>query len=153
MNVQQAYAGVQTVLRETFSGIRPVLTYADGAATVTRGQEDTGQEADRATLSQYRYVRTKVSRAKRGALLGVVERAWKAEGYRITQVDPDPDMPAVYAVTPAGYSVNLAVGAPGNVYFVVGSPEFAAGQGTDSFQGGGSAQAVVPDVDDPFWSH
>ncbi|CCB76422.1 MULTISPECIES: hypothetical protein [Streptomycetaceae] len=119
---------------------------------MTRLNNVLGRPDGTAVLAQDRYVMTKVSQAKRGALLGVVERSWKRFGYRIESVNPSKIVPAIFAVTPDGYGVNIQVGVEGNVSFEVGSPSFPYSEDSEAYDSGGLEPDTMPDVDDPFWS-
>ncbi|MGW7002610.1 hypothetical protein ACWGCW_07235 [Streptomyces sp. NPDC054933] len=153
MNADQAQEGMSAVLSKTFSAIRPTLKYQDASPTVSRSDDIAGRPTGTATLSRYRYVMTKVSAGKRGALLGVVERSWKKFGYSIGSVNPDKEMPSIAAATPDGYGIQIEVGYPGNVSFVATSPVIDYPEGSNQFSGGGMVQNIMPNVDDAFWSH
>jgi len=100
---------------------------------------------------------TIISEGRRGSLLGVVERAWKARGYAITGVDPDKSMPAVYAKDPAGYRMSLSVGYAGRFHVSVTTPCFIlsavrAPQTRASGRAFEGENVPVPYVRSEFWS-
>lgn len=65
---------------------------------------------------------TVVSAQRRGSLLGVVDRFWRKSGYRMTAINNDVDVPAIYARTEDGFQVGLIVADEGQVHFDVLSP-------------------------------
>lgn len=65
---------------------------------------------------------TDISAARRGNLLGVVDRFWRKSGYRMTVVNNDVEFPAVYARTADGFGVRLRIGGKGQAFFQVDSP-------------------------------
>ncbi len=65
---------------------------------------------------------TVVSPGRRGSLLGVVDRHWKREGFRLRLINSHADAPAMYAETKDGFAVSLIVADKGQVHFDVLSP-------------------------------
>ncbi|ARI53255.1 hypothetical protein A6E92_14375 [Streptomyces sp. S8] len=74
------------------------------------------------TVTRRRTVMTVVSAQRRGSLLGVVDRFWRKSGYRMTAINNDVDVPAIYARTGDGFQVGLIVADKGQVHFDVLSP-------------------------------
>ncbi|WP_330175000.1 hypothetical protein OG875_16595 [Streptomyces sp. NBC_01498] len=102
-------------------------------------------------------VMTVVSRERRGSLLGVVERNWKARGYQVTGVRASEELPAMYASTPDGFRMRIAVAGEGQFFFSITTPCFAKSDVADPLtrpntpqREGGYPQR--PDVRDDFWS-
>ncbi|RAJ68653.1 hypothetical protein K388_01404 [Streptomyces sp. KhCrAH-43] len=101
---------------------------------------------------------TVVSEARRGSLLGVVDRFWRQNGYRIKAVNRDVDLPAIYAQTSDGFGVTLSVGGQGQAFFEVDSPCVEESEVAESTTppNGPSYDGVYPlprpNVRDDFWS-
>lgn len=154
MSPDQARDRLHTLLDGTFEAIKPVVTYREGWPRVTENDQPAGT----ANVALERYVMTKVSTAKYGALLGLVERRWKSLGYVIESVNADPVMPAVFARASDGSALNLRVGYPGNI--TIGAVVNPVRATTSPF-GPEPPQPtlpngnpdILPSVDDPFWSH
>ncbi len=75
---------------------------------------------------------TVVSAQRRGSFLGVVDRFWRKSGYRMTAINNDVDVPAIYARTRQGFQVGLIVADKGQVHFDVYSPCVRPSEVTDS---------------------
>lgn len=65
---------------------------------------------------------TKISKERRGSLLGVIERHWKKKGYEITGVDSDREKPAIFASTAEDYRIAFKIGRRGQVFIQIASP-------------------------------
>ncbi|MDI5967351.1 hypothetical protein POF50_019215 [Streptomyces sp. SL13] len=148
----QAAEGIRAVLDRTYAAILPGLTRNDNALLLNPAGDPGSGPSPVARLMEYSDITTVVSSARRGSLLGVIERAWLSFGYVIDEVNGDFSMPSMDVRTPDGYGVQLNVGAPGNVYFLVSSPLIRRPADTFAY-----SQPLVPtqlpDVDHPFWSH
>ncbi|GAA1985384.1 hypothetical protein [Kitasatospora viridis] len=154
-----ARAKLTALLDDTFAAVSPPLKFRESWPDVTENDAPEGT----ANVSLDRFVLTKVDRGKYGALLGLVERHWKARGYTIESVNTDVSMPGIFARTPDRSAVQLTVGAPGNITVTANvSPIDVA----DSTPPGGpygprpveptAANGnldILPTYDDPFWSH
>ncbi|WP_330297065.1 hypothetical protein [Streptomyces sp. NBC_00503] len=157
MNLQQGADRADIILQETLAAATPELRwnhgpYGDsGCTTALNGATGTGA-ADRSIL-----ILTIVSEQRRGALLGLIERDWKARGYKITSVNTSAEFPAIYASTPEDYTLTVKVGGEGQFMLKAATPCL-----TDS-----GVQAPLtkpntpvrntpfpqrPDVHDDFWS-
>ena len=81
----------------------PALKWRDGWYEVEESTSGINDRPDgTAHIVRRRRVTTKISQAKYGALLGIVERYWKKRGYKITTINADERMPAINAATPDG---------------------------------------------------
>lgn len=109
-------------------------------------------------MSRMRVVMTIVSDGRRGSFLGVVDRFWRKNGYRIKAVNKDADFPAIYAQTSDGFGVTLSVGAKGQAFFEVDSPCVEESEVAESTTppNGPSYEGVYPlprpNVRSDFWS-
>ncbi|MFI6444928.1 hypothetical protein [Kitasatospora sp. NPDC050543] len=154
----------EALLQHTLEAVRPELVWRHGvpssgarlAAPGTPAGADLGWY-----VSRNRNVMTIVSPARRGALLGVVERHWRRFGCTITSVNADPVLPAIYAVTAGGFRLALDFGTAGNAYFTAASPavarsaylEYPPGTpGSPEHPGSVEDMAPLPYVRCPFWS-
>ncbi|TQF04680.1 hypothetical protein E6W39_23720 [Kitasatospora acidiphila] len=151
MTPDQAVQKLKALLDDSMSDVKPPLKYWDAWPNSTE------QDGGYATASQDRYIMTKVSKAKFGALLGLLERSWKAKGYHIARVNPN--QPAMFADTPDGSSISLTVGAADNIAFEASVSPIPVIRGRDPFgtptpqptMSNGNPD-MIPKYDDPFWS-
>ncbi|MEU3184726.1 LppA family lipoprotein [Streptomyces sp. NPDC006923] len=157
VNMQQAAEKADAIMQETLSDISPELRWMHGPSNdrmcTDRKSDSTGTGSVRRRVA----VTTLVSEERRGNLLGVVERNWKARGFEITSVDADKDLPAIYAVSPEDFGVSVAAGGGGQIFFSVTTPCFAESEVSAPATGPNSAQRSDeypprPDVHDDFWS-
>ncbi|MEV7249489.1 hypothetical protein ACPXCO_16060 [Streptomyces cyaneofuscatus] len=111
MDMKTAAERSDAILDAVLGEIQPELRWAHGPTTV--GSCD---------VSRRRVVMTDISAARRGNLLGVVDRFWRKSGYRMTAVNNDAEFPAVYARTPDGFGVRLRIGGKGQAFFQVDTP-------------------------------
>ncbi|MEV6679347.1 hypothetical protein AB0N09_21215 [Streptomyces erythrochromogenes] len=158
MNMQQGAERADVILQETLAAVRPEVKWnhgPGGSAGCTKGVAGaaTGTGASDRIIS----IMTVVSEERRGALLGVIERAWKDRGYKITSVNESQKAPAIHAETQDGYALTVKVGGQGQFFLTAATPCL-----TDS----GVQQPTTPpntpqrsgpfpqrpDEQDPFWS-
>ncbi|MBM7055541.1 hypothetical protein [Streptomyces durocortorensis] len=111
MDMQGAAERADGMFYATVGEIKPGIEWVH--YTTTTGSCD---------VTRYWTVMTVVSEQRRGNFLGVVERSWKASGYRIKTVNPSKDMPAIYATSPDGFGIRVKVGYKGQAFFRVTSP-------------------------------
>lgn len=111
LDMQQAAERADAMLDATFEAIVPEVEWTHD--TTTAGSCD---------VVRRRTVLTVISDTRRGGFLGLVERNWKAKGYRITAVRPHKESPAVYAVSPDGFGIRLLFGYEGQAFFQVATP-------------------------------
>ena len=88
INLQQATDKADLIMQGTLRAVQPELTWVHGPS-LDRSCGDYKVDG-RATGSMSRnvVVMTVVSKARRGSLLGLIERYWKSQGYTITSVNP-----------------------------------------------------------------
>ncbi|MFV2118864.1 hypothetical protein ACE14D_10645 [Streptomyces sp. Act-28] len=147
MDMQGAADRADTMLDETFKAIVPEVQWTHG--TTTTGSCD---------VVRRRTVLTIISDARRGSFLGLVERAWKAKGYRITAVRAQKESPAVYAVSPDGFGIRLLFGYQGQAFFQVATPCVQESEVADPrTPPNGPAylpdqKIPTPDIRSDFWS-
>ncbi|MEV5601708.1 hypothetical protein AB0L33_09725 [Streptomyces sp. NPDC052299] len=146
MDMQAAAEHADAIMDATLSGIKPAVQWAHGPTTT--GSCD---------VTRRRSVMTIISADRRGNFLGVVERGWKDQGYRIKGINNDLDSPAIYAQTDDGFGVSLIFGG-GQAFFEVDSPcvdesdvaEATASPNGPSYEG--EYPLPRPNVRSDFWS-
>ncbi|MGW6741920.1 hypothetical protein ACWGDX_14545 [Streptomyces sp. NPDC055025] len=155
--MQQAAEKADAIMHETVSGIRPELRWNHGPSNdhICSGLKD--ELPGRGSVKRRIAVMTVVSEERRGNLLGVVERNWKARGYEITSVDADKDLPAIYAASPENFRMSVAVGGEGQFFFSITTPCFTESAVPDPATEPNTPQRAGeyparPDVYDDFWS-
>ncbi|NEB73820.1 hypothetical protein G3I40_00965 [Streptomyces sp. SID14478] len=151
MNMQQAAEQADDILDKTFAAVKPPVHWTHS--------DTTARECD---VSRRRAVMTIISKERRGSFLGVVERFWKAQGYKQTSHNSDPEYPATYFQTPSGYQVRLRIGSDGQGFFEVATPCVKHSEvdppksktvGPDYSSGSYVGQEIpAPNVRSDFWS-
>ncbi|MGW4228432.1 hypothetical protein ACWEF9_03940 [Streptomyces sp. NPDC004980] len=147
VDMQGAADRADKILDEVLAGIRPEVQWAHDPTTT--GKCD---------VSRRRTVMTVISTERRGSFLGVVERFWRKNGYRIKAINNDVDVPAVYARTSDGFGVSLSVGGKGQAFFQVDSPCVEKSDVAESTTppNGPAYEGVYPlprpNIRSPFWS-
>ncbi|MEU0356432.1 hypothetical protein [Streptomyces cyaneofuscatus] len=111
MDMQGAAEHADGMFYATVGAINPEIEWVHRATTT--GSCD---------VTRYWTVMTVVSEQRRGNFLGVVERHWKASGYRIRTVNPSKDMPTIIATSRDGFGVRVSFGYKGQAFFEVTSP-------------------------------
>ncbi|MFE3433415.1 hypothetical protein [Streptomyces sp. NPDC059171] len=111
MDMQGAAERADEILDGVLAEIEPSVDWVHGPTT-------TGS----CTVTRRRTVMTVISPQRRGSLLGVVDRFWRNSDYRMTVINNDADIPAIYARTRDGFQVALIVADKGQVHFDVDSP-------------------------------
>ncbi|MER5729224.1 hypothetical protein ABT084_12965 [Streptomyces sp. NPDC002138] len=144
------------ILQETLAAVQPGLSWNHGPSGNSRC-EGAGSPAGSASARRSITVLTIVSEARRGALIGVIEREWKGRGYTITKVRPGRETPAVYAATPENYRLSAMVGSTGQFFFDITTPCFADSPVQDPTAKPNTPVRTGPypqrpDVHDDFWS-
>ncbi|PCG81877.1 hypothetical protein CIB93_33085 [Streptomyces sp. WZ.A104] len=128
MDMQAAAERSDEILDSVLREIQPELRWTHGPTTV--GICD---------VSRRRVVMTHISVARRGNLLGVVDRFWRKSGYRMTVVNNDAEFPAIYARTHDGFGMRLRIGGKGQAFFQVDTPCVRESEVADS-----TSQATAP---------
>ena len=161
MDATQARTRIDTLLNETLQAVKPPLKWRDGWYNVRENTSGINDRPDgTAHINRDRYIMTKISQAKFGALLGTVERYWKKQGYTITSINADKRMPAIYARTQDGNRISIEIGYPGNVTITAGVPyikdtgnPYPFGYGPLIPTTANGSLDIIPNIDDPFWSY
>ncbi|MCP9957176.1 hypothetical protein [Streptomyces sudanensis] len=147
LDMQQAAERADAMLDATFEAIVPEVEWTHD--TTTAGSCD---------VVRRRTVLTVISDTRRGGFLGLVERNWKAKGYRITAVRPHKESPAVYAVSPDGFGIRLLFGYEGQAFFQVATPCVQESKVAESKTPPNGPtylpgqEIPAPNVRSPFWS-
>ncbi|MFI2317160.1 hypothetical protein [Streptomyces sp. CB00072] len=111
MDMQGAAERADSILYATVGEITPEIEWVHRATTT--GTCD---------VTRYWTVMTVISEQRRGNFLGVVERFWKASGYRIKAVSPSKEMPSIIVRSPDGFGIRVSFGYKGQAFFQVTSP-------------------------------
>lgn len=111
MNMQEAAERADAMLYATVGAIKPEIEWVHD--TTTSGSCD---------VTRYWTVMTVISAERRGGFLGVVERFWKASGWKITAANASQERPRLYAVSPDGFGISLLFGHQGQAFFEVTTP-------------------------------
>ncbi|MFC8825105.1 hypothetical protein ACFT9I_07060 [Streptomyces sp. NPDC057137] len=153
MDMQEAAVQADSIMLKTLNGVRPELRWNHGPSIDSR----CGDAPDTGSVKRRIAVMTIVSKERRGSLLGVVERNWKGRGYQVTSVRASEELPAMYASTPDGFRMRIAVAGEGQFFFSITTPCFTESDVADPktrpntpHREGGYPQR--PDIHDDFWS-
>ncbi|MEU1124191.1 hypothetical protein ABZ371_11640 [Streptomyces sp. NPDC005899] len=147
VNMQEAANRADGILDAVLAKIHPGLQWAHGPTS-----------AGGCDVSRMRVVMTIISTERRGNFLGVVERFWRSNGFRIKAVNNDADFPAIYARTSDGFGASLSFGGEGQAFFEVDSPCVEKSEVAESTTppSGRSYEGVYPlprpNIRSPFWS-
>ncbi|MEV1044389.1 hypothetical protein [Streptomyces sp. NPDC049916] len=147
MDMQGAAERADEMFYATIGKIKPEIEWTHRATTT--GSCD---------VTRYWAVMTVVSEQRRGNFLGVVERFWKASGYRIDTVNPSKEMPAIYARSSDGFGIRVKFGYKGQAFIQVTSPcvdksEVAPpAKAANGRSYGIEDEIPPPDVRSDFWS-
>ncbi|KOG59481.1 hypothetical protein [Streptomyces varsoviensis] len=158
MDMQEAGERAEVILDDTFQGIKPPVKWVYFTPNEIACSDSLNLPTGTTTVKRSRGVTTKISAERRGSFLGVVQRHWEQQGYRIVQVDTNKDMPGIEARTKDGFTVSLGVGDIGNVYFNVASPcakdsDLTFPKGTPGKPGGPTGKVDLnPRDESDFWS-
>ncbi|MFE4370150.1 hypothetical protein ACFRMN_18295 [Streptomyces sp. NPDC056835] len=157
ISLQEAAEKADAIMLDTMTSVRPTLNWVHDASTASGCGDYTIDGKETGAVTRRAAVMTIVAEARRGSLLGVVERHWKEQGYTITSVDSDKEFPAIDARTAENFQVSVAVGDKGQFFFDVVTPCFIDSEvaspktkanGTP-FEG---ADVPYPSVHSDFWS-
>ncbi|MGW2249345.1 hypothetical protein ACWCXH_03980 [Kitasatospora sp. NPDC001660] len=149
-----AAARCETLLQDALDAIRPMPVWQSapprsGVRLPLPGEGD--------GLSWYvtrgRDVLTVVSEARRGALVGAVERHWRRCGWTITSLGVGRELPGVAAATRDGYQLSLHFGDLGEARLTASSPGAGRPERPSRVQvAGGCGRAPLPYVCCAHWS-
>ncbi|MFJ2394944.1 hypothetical protein ACIOTI_19595 [Streptomyces sp. NPDC087843] len=90
MDMEEAADAADRLVHQTLSAVKPPIEWTHD--TSDDGSCD-GESSDYGDVTRRAVVMTKVSRARRGALIGIIERYWKKGGHKITDVNSDEEFP------------------------------------------------------------
>ncbi|MGP3635020.1 hypothetical protein ACTU45_16880 [Streptomyces sp. 24-1644] len=147
MNMQEAADRSDGILDNVFKGIAPEVRW-------THGPTSTGS----CDVTRRRAVMTIISADRRGSFLGVVDRFWRGEGYRVKAVNDSAEVPAIFAQTKDGFGVTLIIGGEGQAFFEVDSPCVEKSEVADSTTKPtaptyeGMEHIPRPNIRSDFWS-
>lgn len=155
MSMQEAADKADTLLYETLSAVKPPVEWThDASDHGSCGGESTGM----GDVTRRAVVMTRVSKERRGALLGIIERHWKKNGHKITDVNPNADFPEIYAESGDGLlRMSLIVGGEGQFFLDVQTScvkeSSVAPPKTRAYGHSYYGEAIPrPNVEDAFWS-
>ncbi|MFD7615898.1 hypothetical protein [Streptomyces sp. NPDC059802] len=156
-SLQAAAEKADAIVLDTLSSVQPTLDWVHDVSSESGCDSYTISGRETGAVTRRAAVMTIVSEARRGSLLGVIERAWKKSGYTITSVDRDKAMPAIYARSPAGFRMSLSVGYKGRFHVSVTTPCFIMAQvRPPQTQANGRTftgdLVPAPNVHSDFWS-
>ncbi|MFF8287653.1 hypothetical protein ACF068_00290 [Streptomyces sp. NPDC016309] len=146
MDMQEAAEHADDLLDATIDAITPEIRWA---------HEDT--TTGTCEVTRRRTVMTVISQQRRGSFLGVVERFWRKQGYTISAVRRDQEMPAIYARTSKGFAIRVLFGYQGQAFFAAATPcvREATVAPPKSVPNGPAYDGVeipTPNVRSAFWS-
>lgn len=155
MNMREAAGKADALVHETLSTVKPPIEWThDLSDHGSCGGDGTGLgDATRRAV-----VMTKISKERRGALLGIIERHWKQNGHKITKVSPNVDFPEIYAERSDGLlRMSLVVGGEGQFFLDVQTScvkESSVVPPTTKVNGRSYYGDAIPrpNVKDTFWS-
>ncbi|MFJ8546537.1 hypothetical protein ACIRFH_31960 [Streptomyces sp. NPDC093586] len=155
VNMQEAADKADALVYETFSTVKPPIEWThDVSDHGSCGGESTGL----GDVTRRAVVMTKVSKERRGALLGIIERHWKKNGSKITDVKPSVDFPEMYAESGDGLlRMSLVVGGEGQFFLDVQTScvkESSVAPPATKVNGRSYYGEAIPrpNVEDAFWS-
>ncbi|MEU9374862.1 hypothetical protein AB0D94_13960 [Streptomyces sp. NPDC048255] len=158
MNMQQGATRADAILQETLAAVTPELRWNHGSggdSGCTKGIA--GAPTGTGAAGRDIIVLTVVSEQRRAALLGVIERAWKDRGYKITSTNPSKEVPWIHASTPDGYTLSVQVGGEGQFFLEAATPCLRDHPVQDPTTKPNTPVRNVPfpprpDVQDEYWS-
>lgn len=121
MDMKTAAQTADSILDKTLDAVKPRVQWAHGEPTDSLC-DSSGAPADTSSVTRRRTVTTIISDERRGAFLGLVERAWRNRGYKITGNNPNKRMPALFASTSENFRMSLIFKAKGQAFLEVVSP-------------------------------
>ncbi|MFI9254130.1 hypothetical protein [Streptomyces sp. NPDC053069] len=156
MNMQEAADHAEGIIDATLKAINPSVEVMRGPSSDSSCRDFRNDGTGAGSVTRRRYVMTVISAERRGSFLGVVERYWKKEGYKITSVRKSADMPAIFATASDGFEVSLEFGYKGQAGFRVNSPCVDASKVTEAprkpLDPNSAESKGLPYVHSDFWS-
>jgi hypothetical protein len=156
MNMRDAANHAEGVIDATLKAIKPSVEVMRGPSTDSSCTDFKNDGTGTGSVTRRRYVMTIISAERRGSFLGVVESYWKKEGYKITSVRSNADMPAIFATAPDGFQVSLEFGYKGQAGFHVTSPCVTESKVTEAprapLKPGSPESKGLPHIHSDFWS-
>ncbi|WP_411114307.1 hypothetical protein [Streptomyces sp. 029-5] len=157
ISLQEAAEKADAIMLNTMTSVRPTLNWVHDASTASGCGDYTIDGKQTGAVTRRAALMTIVSEARRGSLLGVVERYWKEQGYTIKSVDTDSEFPAIDAETSENFQVSVAVGDKGQFFFDVVTPCFIESEVAQPKTNANGTPFEGPKVPDPsvhsdFWS-
>lgn len=117
VDMQGAANEADKLIYQTLSTVKPPIEWTHD--TSDDGSCD-GGSSGYGDVTRRAVVMTKISKARRGALIGIIERYWKKNGHKITDVNSDKEFPEVYAKTGDDLlQMSLIVGGEGQFFLDV----------------------------------
>lgn len=157
ISLQEGAEKADAIMLNTMSSVRPTLNWVHDGSTDGGCGDYTIDGKQTGAVTRRTAVMTIVSEARRGSLLGVVERYWKKQGYTITSVNSSKKFPAINARTSENFQVSVAVGDKGQFFFDVVTPCFIESEVAPPKTKANGTPFEGPKVPDPsvhsdFWS-
>ncbi|MGX4689370.1 hypothetical protein [Streptomyces sp. JNUCC 63] len=156
MNMQEAADHAEGIIDEALKAINPSVEVMRGPSSDSSCTDFKNDGIGAGSVTRRRYVMTIISAERRGSFLGVVERYWKKEGYKITSVRDSAEMPAIFAAAPDGFQVSLEFGYKGQAGFHVTSPCVTESKVTEAprkpLEPGSPESKGLPYIHSDFWS-
>ncbi|WCD87910.1 hypothetical protein KPP03845_104311 [Streptomyces xanthophaeus] len=157
MNMQQGAERADAILQETLGAVKPELLWNHGSSGDAGCTNAVGGATGTGAANRSILILTIVSPQRRGALLGIIERAWKDRGYTITSVNPSETFPAIFASTPDGYSLSVEVAGEGQFFLEAATPCLTDHPVQEPTSKPNTPVRTTPypqrpDVQDEFWS-
>ncbi|MFD5648402.1 hypothetical protein [Streptomyces sp. NPDC127039] len=155
VNMQEAAEKADTLVYETFSAVTPSVEWTHD---VSDHGSCGGESSGLGDVTRRAVVMTKVSKERRGALLGIIERHWKKNGNKITDVSPSADFPEIYSESDDGLlRMSLVVGGEGQIFLDVQTScvkESSVAPPATKANGRSYYDEAIPrpNVEDAFWS-
>ncbi|MFF2330733.1 MULTISPECIES: hypothetical protein [unclassified Streptomyces] len=157
MDMQHAGQRSEAILDGTLAAIRPPVKWAYGAPAEAACSTGLNEATETTTVTRSRNILTVVSEQRRGNLLGLVQRYWEQQGFKVVSVNSDKDMPRIRARHADGFTVSLEVGSIGNVSIsaglsCAGNSVMTYPTGTPGHPGGPKTEELRPQEHSAFWS-
>lgn len=156
VNMQQAGDLAEKILDDTLAAIKPGVETQRGPSGDPICTDFKNDATGTGQVIRRRHVMTVISAERRGSFIGIVERYWKKEGYEITNVIPNKEMPGVFARTPEGFQLTVDFGYKGQAFFSVSSPCVTESKVTEpprkELDPNSPEAKGLPYIKSPFWS-